>query len=311
MNGMSIVVIGSFMMDLVVRTFRAPAAGETIVGSGFSRFPGGKGANQAVAAARLGGNVTMVGMLGRDEFGAEMLSVMQRENIATECIRRHEAPTGVGSIVLEESGENRIIVVPGANLEYSASDLAEIEDIIKEASMLVMQLEMDLSMTELAIATASKHHVPVLLNPAPAVPLHDGLLRNVAYLTPNETEAGILTGQTVRTIADAEKAAQELRSRGAGCVIVTLAANGALIVDENGTKHVPGYRVHPIDTVAAGDSFNGALAVQLVSGTPVGEAVRFANAVGALTVTREGAIPSLPYFAEVERFLTRQESKSS
>ncbi|WP_409342493.1 ribokinase [Paenibacillus sp. MBLB4367] len=307
---MNIVVIGSFMMDLVVRTFRAPAAGETIIGSGFNRFPGGKGANQAVAAARLGGKVTMAGMLGRDDFGSEMLHVMRKENIATECIRLHEAPTGIGSIVLEESGENRIIVVPGANLKYSPSDLAEIEDVIRGASILVMQLEMDLTMTEQAVAMARKHGVPVILNPAPAVPLSDALLRNVAYLTPNETEAGILTGKPVHTAADAEKAAQELRSKGVRCVIVTLAAQGALIVDENGTKHVPGYPVRPVDTVAAGDSFNGALAVQLVSGARVEDAVRFANAVGALTVTREGAIPSLPFLAEVEDFINRHRAVS-
>jgi ribokinase len=299
------------MMDLVVRAKRAPSAGETVVGSSFSRFPGGKGANQAVAAARLGGEVTMVGKLGSDDFGREMLRTLEAEGIATDYISFDEsASTGIGSIVLEEDGQNRIIVVPGANLRLLSDELDRYESAFRSARLLVMQLEMDLAMTGQAIDRAHRHGLPVLLNPAPAQPLSDELLRQVTYLTPNETEAGLLAGFPVHSIADAERAAMELHRRGVKHVIVTLADKGALIVDGDGTRHVKGFPVSPVDTVAAGDSFNGALAVKLINGESLDEAVYFANAVGALTVTKEGAIPSLPHSRDVDRFMQSRSAVS-
>lgn len=300
---MSILVIGSFMMDLVVRTVRAPAVGETLIGTSFARFPGGKGANQAVAASRLGGSVIMAGMLGQDAFGDEMRAVMEQERIDTRNIRTESRySTGIGSIVLEENGHNRIIVVPGANLRYTAQDVEHLEPVIREADMLVMQLEMDMAVVEKAAEIAERHGVPVILNPAPARPLSDELLRRVTYLTPNETEIGILTGRSNRSVDDCEEAAKALLEKGVRHVIVTLGEHGALVADHSGVFRVPGYPVKAVDTVAAGDSFNGAIACQLVQGKPLPEAVRFANAVGALTVTREGAIPSLPTLGEVEQF---------
>ncbi|PZM66284.1 ribokinase [Paenibacillus dendritiformis] len=300
---MNIVVIGSFMMDLVVRAEQAPKAGETVMGHAFARFPGGKGANQAVAAARLGGRVTMAGMLGRDEFGREMLAVMQREGINTDHILFSESdPTGIGSIVLEANGENRIVVVPGANLRYSGQELHGIEDLIRSASILVMQLEMDPGMTEEAVALASRYRVPVLLNPAPARPLSGSLLRQVTYLTPNEAEAELLSGIPATSIDGAQAAGRALLHAGVRHVIITMADKGALIVDDGGIAVIEGYPVTPVDSVAAGDSFNGALAVRLARGDSLREAVRFANAVGALTVTRPGAIPSLPTLNDVEQF---------
>ncbi len=301
---MGIVVIGSLNMDMVVRTNRAPNAGETLIGQVFALSPGGKGANQAVAAARLGAEVSMIGRVGKDPFGSEMLEIIRQEGIHIEHISVSESQaTGVASIVIEEDGENRIIVVPGANIDLSVENIQALESVISQAEMIVMQLEMDLAMTEHAIAIAHRHGIPVILNPAPARVLKDEMLGQVSYLTPNETEAGILTGMTVDSLENAEQAARILLQKGVQNVIVTLGSKGALIVNAEGAKSVPGFPVKAIDTVAAGDSFNGALAQQLVLGKTLEEAVSFANAVGALAVGKEGAIPSLPLLSEVEQFL--------
>lgn len=301
---MAIVVVGSLNMDMVVRTNRAPEAGETLMGQAFSLSPGGKGANQAVAAARLGAKVTMIGRVGKDTFGTEMLEVIDREGIDIEHISTSETQaTGVASIVLEESGENRIIVVPGANIDLTVEDIQALESVISQAEMVVIQLEMDLAMSEQAVAIAHRHGIPVILNPAPARKLKDEMLSQVTYLTPNETEAGILSGMTVDSVEAAEEAASILLQKGVQNVIVTLGSKGALIVNAEGTKTISGFPVQAVDTVAAGDSFNGALAQQLVLGKSLEEAVGFANAVGALAVGKEGAIPSLPYLSEVEQFL--------
>ncbi|MGP4041099.1 ribokinase [Gracilibacillus sp. D59] len=303
---MSILVIGSFMMDLVVRTPRAPEEGETIIGDSFSRFPGGKGANQAVAAARLGEQVTMVGKLGTDQFGEEAIKTLINEGINTGYILRDpQKPTGVGSVTLDQHGSNRIIVVPGANLSYSVTDLEQVEDLIKRSDILIVQLEMDINMIEKAVSIANAYDVPVILNPAPARELSDQLLSQVTYLTPNETEVEILTGIKVNNNEDAEEAGKILLKKGVKNVIITLADKGSLIVNNSEVKHVPSFNVKPVDSVAAGDSFNGALAVGLVRGESIEKAVNYANAVGAITVTKEGAIPSLPTVEEVESFINK------
>ncbi|QQZ63352.1 ribokinase [Paenibacillus sonchi] len=301
---MSIVIIGSLNMDMVVRTSRAPNAGETLFGQGFALSPGGKGANQAAAAARLGADVQMIGRVGRDTFGSELLEVMRKEQINTEYIGQSETQTtGVASIVVDGEGENRIIVVPGANIEMGPADIAALEPVISQAEIVVMQLETDLTMCAHAAAAAHRHGIPVILNPAPARELDDEFLQHVTYLTPNETEAGILAGIVVNSVAEAEQAAHMLLQKGVQNVIVTLGSKGALIVNKEGTLHIPGFPVQAVDTVAAGDSFNGALAWQLTQGKTLAEAARFANAVGALAVGKQGAIPSLPYLPEVEQFL--------
>ncbi|MGG1675656.1 ribokinase [Neobacillus sp. NRS-1170] len=301
---MGILVIGSFMMDLVVRTERFPHSGETVIGQSFAKFPGGKGANQAVAAARLGADVTMVGKVGSDPFGDEFLSTLKSEGIDTANILRDtQYPTGVGSITLEGNGNNRIVVVPGANLHYYSSELNSIKSLIQSSELLMVQLEMDINMIEQAVALAAEVQVPVILNPAPAQRLSDELLRNVTYLTPNESEVELLTGIKVLTLEDAEAAGKVLLEKGVQNVIITLAEKGALIVNPAGNIHVPSLKVQPVDTVAAGDSFNGALAVGIINGRPLKDAVEYANAVGAITVTREGAIPSLPRASEVVEFL--------
>jgi ribokinase len=291
-------------MDMVVRTKRAPEVGETLFGQDFALSPGGKGANQAVAAARLGAKVTMIGSVGQDAFGNELLDIMRQEHIDIEHLAQSAAyATGVASIVVDGEGENRIIVVPGANLELGAEDIQALESVIAGAEMLVMQLETDLAMCEEAASIAGRHHIPVILNPAPARELSREMLHYVTYLTPNETEAGILSGIEVSDMDSAEQAARILLRKGVQNVIITLGSKGALIVNESGSQHVPGFPVKVVDTVAAGDSFNGALAYQLTCGKPLAEAVRFANSVGALAVGRQGAIPSLPKLAEVEQFL--------
>lgn len=301
---MGILILGSFMMDLVVRTPKAPENGETIIGTSFSRFPGGKGANQAVAAARLGGNVTMAGKVGVDEFGDEALKTLNKEKVNTQfMLRDKEKSTGVGSIVLTENGDNRIIVVPGANQNYTFTDLKTIQGIIKNSKILVTQLEMAFEVTRQAISFAAANHVPVILNPAPAQQLDDELLKKVTYLTPNETEAQLLTGIKITTYEDAESAAKVLLEKGVKNVIITLADKGSLIANETGIRHIKGYTVKAVDTVAAGDAFNGALAYGITNGKTLDESVKMANAVGALTVTKEGAIPSLPYLDEVLEFV--------
>lgn len=308
---MGILVIGSFMMDLVVRTERFPHSGETVIGTSFSKFPGGKGANQAVAAARLGADVTMVGKVGSDLFGDEFLETLKNEGINTANILRDtQYPTGVGSITLEKNGNNRIVVVPGANLHYYSSELDSIKSLIQSSDLLIVQLEMDLNMIEQAVAYAVEVQVPVILNPAPAQKLGDELLKNVTYLTPNETEVELLTGIKVLTLEDAKNAGKILLEKGVQNVVITLAANGSLVVNQTESFHVPSFKVQPVDTVAAGDAFNGALAVGIVNKKPMREAVEFANAVGALTVTREGAIPSLPSKVEVEHFLSQHIEES-
>ncbi|MEK4154258.1 ribokinase [Paenibacillus sp. FSL R10-2779] len=307
MSKLDIVVIGSLNMDMVVRTNRSPDAGETLIGQDFALSPGGKGANQAVAAARLGAEVSMIGRVGKDTFGSEMLEIIRNEGIHIEhiSVSEHQA-TGVASIVIEEDGENRIIVVPGANIELTVEDIQALEAVISQAKIIVLQLEMDLAMSEQAIAIAHRKGIPVILNPAPARVLKDEMLAQVSYLTPNETEAGILSGMTVDSAETAEQAARILLQKGVQNVIVTLGSKGALIVNAEGAKAVPGFPVKAVDTVAAGDSFNGALAQQLVLGKTLEEAVSFANAVGALAVGKEGAIPSLPQLSEVEQFLNRK-----
>ncbi len=295
-------------MDMAVRTSRVPGPGETLFGQQFDMSPGGKGANQAVAAARQGGHVTMIGRVGNDAFGSELREILRQEGINIDPISASSTlATGIASIILEADGENRIIVVPGANMELSAEDIFELESVIRGAKLLVIQLEMELGVCEAVAAIASRNGIPLILNPAPARILNEQLLSQVTYLTPNETEAGLLSGMAVDSLETAELAARALIHKGVQHVIVTLGSQGALIVSGESVMHVPGFPVQAVDTVAAGDSFNGALAVQLAGGQPLEEAVRYANAAGALAVCKQGAIPSLPSLADVEQFLKNTE----
>ena len=298
-----IVVVGSSNTDLVVRAPALPGPGETVLGSAFLVAPGGKGANQAVAAARLGARVTLVARLGADEFGDRALAALGREGIDTTFIARDAAAaSGVALIVVSESGENAIAVAPGANMRLTAADVDRAAPAIRDADALLLQLETPLPTVRHAATLAMKAGVPVILNPAPAAPLAGELLSRVSVLTPNEREAAALTGASASGVGAARQAALRLHASGVADVVITLGREGALMEGEAGSGHVPGCAVTVVDTTAAGDAFNGALAVALAEGAPLGRAVRFANRAAALSITRPGAQPSLPTREAVESF---------
>lgn len=301
---MSILVLGSFMMDQVVSTPRAPKNGETIIGDSFSIYPGGKGANQAVSASRLGGDVSMAGKVGEDKYGEDFLQILNEEGINTGFIEKDSRyATGVGFVTSEHNGNNRIVVVPGANLKYNKKELLKLNNILDNIDILIIQLEMDISVMEEAVKMAKEKSIEVILNPAPGQLLEDSLLKHVDYLTPNETELEILTGMEVNTLDNIIEAAKRLLNKNVNNIIVTLGSKGALIVNQELIEHIEGFNVSARDTVAAGDAFNGALSVAITEGKPLSEAVLLANAAGALTVTKKGAIPSIPYREDVEQLL--------
>lgn len=302
--GKRIVVVGSSNTDLVVRCPRAPAAGETVLGSGFFISAGGKGANQAVAAARLGAEVWFVARVGDDLFGRQAIAGLTAEGVHCDFVAVDPTyPSGVALIVLEEQGQNRIVVALGANEKLTAADVDKAGAIIASAGVLLVQLETPLETVFHAVAVAAKAGVPVILNPAPGRPLPAELLPLVSIITPNESEAELLTGVRVSDGAHVREAAVRLHRTGVKNVIITLGAKGAFFFDGSDGVLVPGFPVRAVDTTAAGDAFNGALAVGLVRGLALPEAVRYANAAAALAVQRLGAQPSLPRAAEVEAFL--------
>lgn len=305
MNRPRIVVVGSVNADMVVKSERLPAPGETVTGGQFVMAAGGKGANQAVAAARLGGDVTLVAKTGQDMFGDQAVENYRREEIHTDLILRDpDESTGVALILVDASGENLIAVASGANHALRPEDLDQAAERIQSADVLLLQLEIPMETVRRAaeIAAASSKEVAVVLDPAPAAPLEGQLLRLLSYLTPNESEAARLTGVEVRDEASARAAARQLRQAGARSVIVTMGAKGALVVGAEEDVFVPGHAVQALDSTAAGDAFNGGLALALARGLPVADAVREACLVGALSVTRLGAQPSLPAADELRRF---------
>jgi len=299
-----ITVVGSANIDLVVRTPRMPAKGETILGGPFFSGPGGKGANQAVGAARLGADVAMVARLGQDQFGDTAAGNFRQEGIRLDCVYRSaDAHTGIAVILVDGAGENMIVVASGANAELSPADVEASADAIVAADVVLVQLESPMATVLRTVEIAHQAGVTVLLNPAPGRPLADALLRQVDVLTPNQTEAQIITGLAAGTPAEAEIAARALLEKGVGTVIITLGAAGALVVTAAGAEHVTGFTVDAVDTTGAGDAFNGALAVALSERQPLAQAVAFANAVAALQVTRQGAAAAMPRRSEVETFL--------
>ena len=295
-----IVVVGSLNMDLVMRTPRVPAAGETLTGHGFDTLPGGKGANQAVACARLGGRAAMIGLVGDDGFGAALCQGLGADGVDVAGVRRTAAAgTGVAVILVEDSGENRILLAPGANGLLRAGDIDRAAAQIRGAAMLIVQLEIPMDAVRRAVAIAHEAGVPVLLNPAPAADLPEGLLAQVSLLVPNETEAALLSGLPGRGAAGALAAARVFRKRGAERVVVTLGELGALVVDADGERHLPAQVVRAVDTTAAGDTFIGALAVALVEGQGLDAAVALGQRASAVCVTRPGAQPSIPHRHEL------------
>ncbi len=298
-----IAVVGSLNMDLVVHTQRLPKAGETVMGREFEQVPGGKGANQAAAIARLGVDVQMLGCIGTDAMGKLLKESLQKDGVDTEhIIETEKASTGVASILVEDSGSNLIAVAPGANYILSEKEVEERKRIIESADILLLQLETRMEVVESALELAKKAGKKTILNPAPAEKLSASILEKVDILTPNETELQTLTGRTADTPQQIAAAARVLIAGGVGKVLVTLGEKGCMYVTENEEEHFEAYRVRSIDSTAAGDSFNGAFAACLDCGSTIKEAITFAMKVGAMTVTKKGAQSSLPYKKEVEEF---------
>ena len=295
-------------MDLVVKSPRIPAVGETILGEDFIMTPGGKGANQAVAAAKLGAEVYLVAKLGQDVFAQQSLSNFEKEGVHTEYIvQTADAPSGVALITVDRAGDNVIVVAPGANQKLSPQDVQEARGAIVSSGALVAQLEVPLETVEFAARLAHDSGVPFVLNPAPAQKLDTELLAMVDVLTPNETEAEILTGLKVTDENSARAAARELLDRGVKAVILTMGSKGYLLSDGQRTEFVPAIKVDAVDATAAGDAFTGALAVGLAQGNALFDAASFANYAAALSVTKMGAQSSMPTQREVESFI-KQES---
>lgn len=299
-----IAVIGSFVTDFIFKTPRRPLKGETIVGTGFELAMGGKGANQAVMAALLGAEVTMIGRVGRDRFGDMQLENMARVGVNTDYVVRDPYEnTGASGIVVDESGDNSIVFTPGANKCVVREDVDRAAPALESVDTVLLQLELPFKLNSYAIKKAKKMGKRVILDPAPACALEDHFYTNADIMTPNETEATILSGVEVSDVETAEKAARVIAKRGCGTVIVTLGDDGALLFHNGGARHFPPARVRAVDTTAAGDAFTGSFAVFLGQGKPIEEAVRLAGLAGALSATRLGAQPSLPTREEFERFV--------
>jgi ribokinase len=297
-------VVGSSNIDLIFRTPRLPRPGETLAGHAFRLDFGGKGANQAVLAARLGARVAVVSRVGRDVFGEQTLANYRREGIDTAHVFVDEArPTGVASIAVDDDARNCILVVPGANLGLSPEDVRRAAPALRAAAMLLCQLEVPQESVLEGFRLARAAGVRTVLNPAPAAPLADELLRLADVCVPNEPELEALTGQPAETLEQAEAAGRALLRRGPGAVVVTLGGRGALVLEGTAAEHVPAVPVRAVDPTGAGDAFIGALGVSLAGGQSLRAAVRRANAVAALTVTRLGAQASFPSRAEIEHFL--------
>jgi len=304
MSSSSILVVGSSNTDMIIKLDRIPRPGETILGGAFVTAAGGKGANQAVGAARAGGQVTFIARVGQDMFGDQAVAGFVKDGINVDHVTRDKThPSGVALIFVAKDGENSIAVAGGANAKLSPADVKKAKAVFAGASVLVMQLETPLETVQAAADLAVKAGVPVILNPAPAQPLPDKLLKCVSILTPNETEAELLTGIAVTDEVSAAAAAKKLRDRGVQTVIITLGARGAYVATKSGGQLVPGFKVKAVDTTAAGDIFNGAFTVALAEGKPLDLAVRFAHAAAAISVTRLGAQPSAPTRREIEKFL--------
>jgi ribokinase len=302
---MKVCVVGSLNMDLVVKAARLPQVGETLTGAEFATYPGGKGANQAVAAARLGAAVAMIGCVGGDAFGAQQLAGLAREGIEVSRVRTEpNAATGVAFITVDASGRNMIVVAPGANMRLRPGDIDAASGIIASARVILLQLEVPLDAVLRAARAGREAGAIVCLDPAPAAPLPDDLWPLLDVVNPNETEARVLTGLPVDSISAAERAAETLLERGARTAVIKLGERGCVYASAADRAHVPALPVKAVDTTAAGDEFAAALGVALGEGQGLSGAVRFATRAAALKVTRLGA-QSMPTRAEVEEAMLR------
>ena len=309
-----ILVVGSFMMDLIASAPRVPNLGETVIGTSFQTAGGGKGINQAVQCARLGADVTMAGCVGDDAFGKEMTEIARSSGVDITHVKvSSKSSSGVGNIqlqVTEDGVQNRIMVIPGANYDLEVDDLKWIEKEIASFDIVMLQLELTMEVTEYVAKTASASGVPVMLNPAPAAALSDELLSNVTYLSPNEFEAALLADCSVLAVYEGvdeialQRVTNILREKGVNKVIVTLGSNGSALADENGLTRINCVKMYNVaDPTAAGDSFVAAFCFGITSGLSEEDALNFASFTSAITVTRMGAMPSLPTIDEVKALI--------
>ena len=307
-------VIGSSNLDFTVSVPRLPGVGETVSGGTLATSPGGKGANQAVAARRLGAEVSFVTLLGADPMGDRLAAVLAEKGLPSGPIgRTQETATGVALISVDPEGRNQIAVAPGANHRLTVERVRVHADLLAWADVVLLQLETPIDTVRWALAEARRLGKRTVLNPAPArvLPLPADLLPLVDYLTPNEVEAGLLTDRVVRSLDEAEEAARLLVARGVSTVVVTMGAMGAVAVSASGALRVPAFPVESIDTVGAGDAFSGGLAACLAAGAPVEDALVVASAAGGLTCTRRGAVEALPTREEVDRLMDRHDRRPS
>ena len=298
----NICVIGSLNMDLVVNVDTMPKPGQTIIGSNFKEVPGGKGANQAVAMARLNGNVSMIGKVGEDGFGQTLINSLKNDKVDTTYIQTSKGATGVALITVDKNAQNSIVVSPAANIQVKEDDIDNNIEAIKNSDIVVLQLETPLNTIKYALNKAKELNKYTILNPAPAVKLDDEIIKIVDLLTPNETELEIISGVSIETEEDIQKAAQIMIEKGVKELIVTLGSKGSLYINKEKSMFKKAYKVEAVDTTAAGDSYTGALAVALSQDKNIEDAMDFASKVGALSVLKEGAQSSLPTLEDVKNF---------
>jgi len=295
-----ICVIGSIGYDLTTYMYQFPKAGETIVGKKFIQNPGGKGDNQVIAAARVGGDVTFIGAVGDDNYGELLKKNLEANNVKTHLKIVPNMSSQIATILIDETGENRIVIVPGANNFVDKKQIDDNFHIIKECDIILMQLEIPMETVEYIVDKFYELNKILILNPAPGAELSDNIIKKCTYLTPNENEIGLITKMPYDTIDNIKLASKSLIDKGAQNVLVTLGEKGAYLKNKNEDIIIPTIKVKAIDTTGAGDCFNGVFAMYLALGKSAIEAIKYANVASSISVTRSGAVPSLPYKEEVD-----------
>ena len=297
-----ILVIGSLNMDLVTMSERHPKLGETVIGKSFFQIPGGKGGNQAVAISKLGGDVTMFGCVGKDSYGKILIEELKKNNVNIDYIKKCEKNTGIATIVVDENADNSIIVVPGANFELNIGDIDKNIDLIKNADIVLLQLEIPIDVVEYILKKSKEYKKITILNPAPAKKLSVDIIKNVDYLVPNETELELLSEMPTNSEEEVLVASKKMMNMGVKNLIVTMGKNGSIFVGADKVVKVGIHKVKAVDPTAAGDSFIGGIIRMLAEGKKIEEAMEFGACVGAITVTKEGAQSSLPTWDEVKNY---------
>ncbi|HEX2395297.1 MAG TPA: ribokinase [Bacteroidales bacterium] len=303
---MKISVIGSSNTEMIFRSLVIPSAGETILGSGFHISPGGRGVTQAIAASRAGGDVTFLGRTGNDLFGEQVIDILREDHINTSHVIRDKVlASGVSSIVVDDKGHSAITITAGANANLSSNDILKSLEVSK-GDIVLLQLDIPIETVKYAADLAGAKGARVILNPSPALPVSDELLRSISILTPSTSQAEWMTGINITDERSAELAGRILLERGLSRVIITLRSEGAMVIDNGGAEHVPGFAMKTVDTSVVNDVFNGALVVALGEGKNFYESVLFANAAAALSASRQGSIPSIPYRPEILHALKKE-----